>query len=89
MLHWYEAVRMAEERSDWVQAIAMVSAVAECYSSGPVRHNAHLWHLDLLAQAGRHDELAALGQNDVHARRRLNRLQRAGGEGGEPDSELR
>lgn len=30
--------------------------------------------MDLLAPAGRHAELAALGQRDVHARRRLNRL---------------
>ncbi|WP_433342344.1 hypothetical protein [Micromonospora sp. CA-111912] len=30
--------------------------------------------MDLLDRAGLHVELAALGQRDVHARRRLNRL---------------
>lgn len=74
VLPWYEAARIAEERGDWDRAIAVVTAVAECYSSDPSRHNVHLWHIDLLARAGRRDELAALSQNDVHARRRLNRL---------------
>ncbi|GGM48648.1 hypothetical protein GCM10011608_36880 [Micromonospora sonchi] len=74
MFTWYEAARIAEERGDWNRAVSEVSAVAECYSSDHVRHNAHLWHMDLLVRAGRHDELAALSENDVHARRRLNRL---------------
>jgi hypothetical protein len=72
--HWSETARVAEELGDWDQAIAVVRAAAECYSSDYERHNAHLWHMDLLARAGRHVELAALGQRDVHARRRLNRL---------------
>ncbi len=37
-------------------------------------HNAHLWHMDLLAKAGRIDELATLAETDVHARRRLDRF---------------
>lgn len=74
MAHWSETARLAEERGDWDQAIAAVGAVAVCYSSDHERHNAHLWHMDLLARAGRRVELATLGQHDVHARRRLNRL---------------
>ncbi|MFF4892918.1 hypothetical protein [Micromonospora chersina] len=65
---------MAEERADWDRAIAVVAAVAACYSTDHERHNAHLWHMDLLARAGRRVELATLGHRDVHARRRLNRL---------------
>ncbi len=72
--HWSETARVAEERGDWDGAIAVVGAVAECYSTDQERHNAHLQHMDLLARAGRHVELATLGQRDVHARRRLNRL---------------
>lgn len=72
--HWSETARVAEERGDWDRAIAVVGAAAECYRTDYERHNAHLWHMDLLARAGRHVELAALGQRDVHARRRLNRL---------------
>lgn len=74
VLAWYEAACIAEELGDWDRAISLVSAVAECYSADHSRHNAHLWHMDLLARAGRHDELAALSENDVHARRRLDRL---------------
>ncbi|MEV1315107.1 hypothetical protein AB0J14_03370 [Micromonospora arborensis] len=74
MPHWSETARVAEERGDWDRAIAVVGAAAECYRTDYERHNAHLWHMDLLARAGRHVELAALGQRDVHARRRLNRL---------------
>ncbi|MFJ1538060.1 hypothetical protein ACIODS_05895 [Micromonospora chalcea] len=74
MPHWSEIARVAQERGDWDRAIAVVGAVAQCYSTDHERHNAHLWHLDLLARAGRHVELAALGERDVHARRRLKRL---------------
>nr|WP_152332196.1 hypothetical protein [Micromonospora purpureochromogenes] len=74
MPHWSEIARVAQERGDWDRAIAVVGAVAQCYSADHERHNAHLWHLDLLARAGRHVELAALGERDVHARRRLERL---------------
>lgn len=74
MPHWSEQAHLAEERGDYAEAIAVLSAVAECYSTDYVLHNAHLWHLDLLARAGRHDELAALGRHDPHARRRLRRL---------------
>ena len=70
---WDEIARDAEDHGDWDRAISAVSAVAECYSADDWRHNAHLWHMDLLARAGRLDELAALGQDDVHARRRLKR----------------
>ncbi|MEV0393532.1 hypothetical protein [Polymorphospora rubra] len=74
MSHWSQTARAAEERGDWDRAILVVSGVAECYSSDYARHDAHLWHMDLLARAGRRVELAALGRRDVHARRRLNRL---------------
>jgi hypothetical protein len=74
MPHWSERVRLAEERGDYDEAIAALSVVAECYSADYERHNAHLWHLDMFARAGRHVELAALGRHDVHARRRLTRL---------------
>lgn len=74
MPYWSERVRLAEERGDYDEAITVLSAVAECYSADYERHNAHLWHLDLLARAGRHVELRALGGHDAHARRRLSRL---------------
>jgi hypothetical protein len=64
----------AEARGDWATAIAMVSAYAECYSKDSHRHNAHLWHFDLLVKAGRLEELAEYSRVDVHARRRLRRL---------------
>jgi hypothetical protein len=72
-MSWDEIARQADEKGDWDRAISAVSAVAECYGSDASLHNAHLWHMDLLARAGRLDELAALGQHDVHARRRLKR----------------
>ncbi|GGN63676.1 hypothetical protein GCM10010112_23140 [Actinoplanes lobatus] len=64
----------AEARGDWDAAIAEVSQFAECYSPDYHRHHAHLWHMDLLAKAGRLHELADLAENDVHARRRLDRF---------------
>ncbi|WP_144124846.1 hypothetical protein [Catellatospora sichuanensis] len=70
---WIGAGRVAHERGDWDLAIATVEPHAQCYSVDHERHNAHLWHLDLLVKAGRLDELALLGRDDVHARRRLNR----------------
>jgi hypothetical protein len=72
--HWAAAVRAAENRGDWDEAISMISSVAECFSLDYVRHDAHLWHMDLLAEAGRLDELAMRGETDTHARRRLDRL---------------
>ncbi len=63
----------AETRGDWAAAIAMVSEFAECYSPDHYRHDAHLWHMDLLAKAGLLHELAELAKSDVHARRRLDR----------------
>jgi hypothetical protein len=72
-MHWDEIARDAEDHGDWDRAISAVSSVAECYSADDWRHNAHLWHMDLLVRAGRLAELAALGKDDVHARRRLNR----------------
>ncbi|MGC5333501.1 hypothetical protein [Micromonospora sp. DT62] len=79
MSHWSEKVRVAEERGDHDEATAVLNAVAECYSTDHERHDAHLWHMDLLARAGRRVELAALGRHDVHARRRLRRLLREDG----------
>jgi hypothetical protein len=72
--NWAEAIRAAEQRAEWDAAISVVSGVAECYSHDPDRHAAHLRHMDLLAKAGRLDELAVLGETDVHARRRLDRF---------------
>jgi hypothetical protein len=73
---WDTAAQSAEQRGDLDQAIELVGAAAECYSRDPYLHNAHLWHLDLLARAGRLEELARLGERDVHARRRLDRALR-------------
>ncbi|MEV4411260.1 hypothetical protein [Catellatospora sp. NPDC049609] len=70
---WMIVGRDAEERGDWDLAISTVEPHAECYSAEHERHDAHLWHMDLLVKAGRLDELAARGIGDVHARRRLNR----------------
>ena len=64
----------AEARGDWATAIAMVSESAECYSRDPYRHNAHLWHMDLLVKAGLLRELADRADIDVHARRQLDRF---------------
>ena len=52
----------------------MVSGYTECYSYDHHRHNAHLWHMNLLVKAGLLDELAERAEHDVHARRRLDRL---------------
>ncbi|GAA1536347.1 hypothetical protein GCM10009827_063570 [Dactylosporangium maewongense] len=71
---WDSVARAAQERGDWDEAIAVVGSAAECYSPDPYLHNAHLWHMDLLAKAGRLDELARRGESDRCARRRLNRL---------------
>ncbi|MBB2943217.1 hypothetical protein FB565_002930 [Actinoplanes lutulentus] len=75
----------AEAAEDWSTAIFLVSAYAECYSKDHHRHNAHLWHIDLLAKAGRLKDLAELAVTDVHARRRLHRLE---SEPGSPNPEL-
>ncbi|GAA2594810.1 hypothetical protein GCM10010435_87290 [Winogradskya consettensis] len=64
----------AEAREDWAAAIALVSAVAECYSEDYMRHNAHLWHVDLLVRAGLLHELTRFAGTDKHARRRLARF---------------
>jgi hypothetical protein len=64
----------AEARGDWATAIAMVSEFAECYSRDPYRHNAHLWHMDLLVKAGLLRELVDRAEIDVHARRQLDRF---------------
>ncbi|MFE0591060.1 hypothetical protein [Micromonospora echinospora] len=64
----------AEARGDWATAIAIVSEFAECHSHDPYRHNAHLWHMDLLVKAGLLRELADRAEIDVHARRRLGRF---------------
>ncbi|WP_328406934.1 hypothetical protein [Nocardia sp. NBC_00403] len=71
---WFDAARAAETGHDWDAAISAVSAVAECYSADHNRHDAHLWHMDLLVKARRLDELATRGETDVHARRRLDRF---------------
>ncbi|MEV0096025.1 hypothetical protein [Streptomyces sp. NPDC050738] len=72
-MKWFEQARAAEERGDWDTAIALVSAHAECCSADSSAHGNHLWHMDLLARAGRLTELTALAVDDLHARRRLNR----------------
>ncbi|MGW0434504.1 hypothetical protein ACWDV4_18440 [Micromonospora sp. NPDC003197] len=64
----------AERRGDWATAIAIVSEFAECYSRDPNRHDAHLWHMDLLVKAGLLRELVDQAESDVHARRRLDRF---------------
>ncbi|MEU5943714.1 hypothetical protein ABZ807_32210 [Micromonospora sp. NPDC047548] len=75
----------AEGRGDWATAIAMVSGFSECYSRDHYRHDAHLWHMELLVKAGLLHELAELAKTDVHARRRLDRFLYEEGR----DSELR
>ncbi|MEV6106510.1 hypothetical protein AB0M28_17585 [Streptomyces sp. NPDC051940] len=79
-MEWYEEARAAEERRDWDTAIELVSARAECYAADHVRHDAHLWHMDLLVRADRLPELVERGGTDVHARRRLNRALAGRGE---------
>ncbi|MFF5225176.1 hypothetical protein [Dactylosporangium sp. NPDC000521] len=64
----------AEARGDWATAIALVSEYAECYSHDHHRHNAHLWHMELLVKARLFNELADRAEADVHARRRLDRF---------------
>jgi len=83
MTSWTDAACAAEERHDWDEAISIVSAAAECFSQDYNRHDAHLWHMYLLAQAGRLDELARLAQTDVHARRQLDRTLRKAGKADE------
>lgn len=68
------AARVAEDRGDFDTAIALVGPFGECFSDDLDRHEAHLWHVDLLGRAGRTAELAEMGRTDEHARRRLNRL---------------
>jgi hypothetical protein len=72
-MDWDSVAQAAQERGDWDEAIAVVGSVAECFSPDPYLHNAHLWHMDLLAKAGRLDELARRGESDRCARRRLDR----------------
>ncbi|WP_406477526.1 hypothetical protein [Streptomyces sp. NBC_01615] len=78
-MEWFERARAAEQLRDWDAAIALVSARAECYSTDHYMHGNHLWHMDLLARAGRFSELTDLALTDVHARRRLNRSLREQG----------
>lgn len=68
------AARTAEDRGDYATAIALVGPFGECFSDDLDRHEAHLWHVDLLGRAGRVAELEEMGRTDEHARRRLNRL---------------
>ncbi|MFE0458854.1 hypothetical protein ACFW1A_06280 [Kitasatospora sp. NPDC058965] len=82
-MEWFEQARAAEDRQDWDAAIALVSARAECYSVDDQAHDSHLWHLRLLADAGRLAELTELARTDVHARRRLNRTYQERGLGAE------
>lgn len=73
---WFDqaSAEAAEARGDWTTAIALVGEFAECYSHDPYRHNAHLWHMDLLVKAGLLHELVDRAEIDVHARRQLNRF---------------
>ncbi|GIE83224.1 hypothetical protein Aph02nite_91740 [Actinoplanes philippinensis] len=73
------AAEAAEAAGEWSTAIALVGAYAECYSQDPHRHNAHLWHIDLLARSGRLQQLTEYAVTDVHARRRLRRLRSEAG----------
>jgi hypothetical protein len=68
------AAQEAEARGDWATAIALVSEYAECYGHDYHRHNAHLWHMNLLVKAGLLDEVLERAEHDVHARRRLNQF---------------
>ena len=77
------SVEAAEARGDSVTAIAMVSEFADCYSRDAYRHNAHLWHMDLLVKAGLLRELVDQAEIDVHARRRLDRFLYEEGRDGE------
>ncbi|BAJ32666.1 MULTISPECIES: hypothetical protein [Kitasatospora] len=72
-MEWFEEAEQAERRQEWDRAIALVSARAACYSADYHAHDNHLWHLQLLASAGRLEELERLAATDVHARRRLDR----------------
>ncbi|MFI0352526.1 hypothetical protein [Actinomadura sp. 9N407] len=76
MYEWHDVAQAAEERGDLDEAISVIESVAECYSRDSFLHNAHLWHMDLLARAGRVEELAMRAKTDVHASRRLERLSR-------------
>ncbi|MFF4343262.1 hypothetical protein ACFY00_25445 [Kitasatospora sp. NPDC001540] len=75
-MEWFEQAQEAERAADWDTAVALVSARSECYSTDHWAHGNHLWHMALLAEAGRFAELARLAQVDVHARRSLNRALR-------------
>ncbi|MDT0267471.1 hypothetical protein RM844_14360 [Streptomyces sp. DSM 44915] len=78
-MEWWERAREAERLRDWGTAIALVSAHADCYSADHQLHDNHLWHLELLARAGRFAERTERARTDVHARRRLNRALREQG----------
>ncbi|MFC8869353.1 hypothetical protein ACFUAC_17095 [Streptomyces sp. NPDC057148] len=78
-MDWLERARAAERLQDWDEAIALVSAHAECFSDDPDLHDNHLWHMDLLARAERIPELTERALTDNHARRRLNRSLRERG----------
>jgi hypothetical protein len=76
-VHWRSEQALAEaaeRRGDWATAIALVSGFAECYSRDHDRHNAHLWHMELLVKAGLLHDLAEHAATDVHARRRLDKF---------------
>lgn len=79
LVDWLERARAAEQLQDWDEAIALVSAHAECFSDDPDMHDNHLWHMDLLARAERISELTERALTDSHARRRLNRSLRERG----------
>ncbi|MEO3746551.1 hypothetical protein [Plantactinospora sp. B5E13] len=85
MTAWFDqaSAEAAEARGDWASAIAVVGGFAECYSDDYYRHNAHLWHMDLLVKAGLLRELVDRAETDVHARRRLDRFLNEDGRDGE------
>ncbi|WP_432103567.1 hypothetical protein [Streptomyces sp. bgisy091] len=78
-MDWLERAQAAEQLQDWDEAIALVSAHAECFSDDPDMHDNHLWHMALLARAERISELTERALTDSHARRRLNRSLRERG----------
>ncbi len=69
---WHQRAVAAEQRQDWEEAIGLVAGHAECHGADHYRHNSHLWHMRLLAVAGRWSELDLLGRDDRHAVRALN-----------------
>ncbi|MER5727300.1 hypothetical protein ABT084_02890 [Streptomyces sp. NPDC002138] len=78
-MRWFEQAEAAEAEGDWDTAIGLVSPRAACYSADSGAHGHHLWHMELLARAGRFAALTELALTDPHARRSLHRSLRERG----------